>query len=390
MIKTISRILLGASLLSIQSISNCQKLPVLKLEDAYKIQEPINSKEFIGSAKYIPLETSPNCLIGANPKIYLTEKNFIITDNKNHCFLFDRFTGKFIREIGHYGKDPGGFRSNKGFFNEMTSSLFFTGWKDDLLKYSLDGKYLGTVIIPHYNSDFADTYLPDRFDYLDNNLIVCNIINTNGLQKTLLLVFDENGKEIKTVPNRKPLKEHNLSISVGDVKYFHYKNKLCFNEYCNDTIFTISSTNVEPYLIMDRGKLIPTSENRATGNDIIQTFSFFETDKFFLITLWIRGSNYNLAFYNKSTSKLKVCNFATGFRNNTDEFVPFLPAAIYNDELVGIIQQQDITLWAEKNNAVRDKLPKELKELTIKDPTDNPTIVIAEFKGDSITKPSNQ
>jgi hypothetical protein len=352
----------------------------LKLEDAYKKQEPINSNEFISSVKYIPLETSPNCLIGASPKINATEKYFIISDNQNHCYLFDRFTGKFIREIGHYGKDPGGYRSNRGFFNEMTSTMFFTGWKGDLLKYSLEGKYMGSISIPNFNDGFTDSYIPDRFEYLDNNLIVCNIINTNGLLKTLLLIFDENGKEIKTIPNRKPKIEHTLSISIGDVKYFHYKNKLYFNEYCNDTIFNVSLKSTEPYLIMDREKLIPTRENRGKANDIIQTTAFFETDKFFLITLWIRGSNDNLAFYNKSTSKLKVCRFETEFKNNTDGFVTFLPRAIYNDELIGIIQQQEISLWAESNSSVKDKLPKELKDLTLKDPTDNPTIVVAAFK----------
>lgn len=205
----------------------------------------------------------------------------------------------------------------EGFFNEITLTIFFAGWKGDLLKYSLEGKYLGSVSIPHYNDSFTDTYMPDRFEYLDNNLIVCNIINTNGLQKTLLLIFDENGKEIKTIPNRKPLKEHNLSISIGDIKYFHYKNKLYFNEFSNDTIFNVSVKNAEPYIIIDRGKLIPTSENRIKANDIIQTASFFESDNFFLSILWVRGFNDNLALYNKSTSKLKVCNFQTGFKNNT-------------------------------------------------------------------------
>ena len=380
MIKTISRILVGVSLLSIPSLSNCQKLPVLQLEDAYKKQEPINSNEFIGSVKYIPLETSPNCLIGASPNINATEKYFIITDNQNHCYLFDRFTGKFIREIGHYGKDPGGFGSNRGFFNEMTSTIFFTGWKGDLLKYSLEGKYLGSILIPNYNDGLTDSYVPDRFEYLDNNLLVCNIINTNGLLKTLLLIFDEKGKEIKTIPNRKPLIEHTLSISVGDVKYFHYKNKLYFNEYCNDTIFNVGLKSAEPYLIMGRGKLIPTRENRSKANDIIQTRAYFESENYFLITLWIRGSNDNLALYNKSTTKLKVCNFETGFKNNTDGFVPFIPKGIYNDELLGIIQQQDISLWVEKNKALKDKLPKELKDLTLKDPADNPTIAIAKLK----------
>jgi len=194
------------------------------------------------------------------------------------------------------------------------------------------------------------------------------------------LVFDENGKEIRTIPNRKPLLEHNLSISVGDVKYYHFKNKLYFNEYCNDTIFNVGLKSTEPYLIMDRGKLIPTRENRSKVNDIIQTRAYFESEKFFLISLWIRGSNDNLAFYNKSTSKLKVCNFETGFKNNSDEFVPFIPKGIYNDELLGIIQQQDISLWVEKNKALKDKLPKELKDLTLKDPADNPTIAIAKLK----------
>lgn len=380
MIKTISRIIVGLSLLSIPYLSNCQKLLVLQLENAYKKQEPINSNEFIGSVKYIPLETSPNCLIGANPKINLTGKYFIITDNQNHCFLFDKSTGKFIREIGHYGKDPGGFRSNRGFFNEMTSTIFFNGWKGNLLKYSLDGNYLGSVPIPNFKDGFADAYFPDSFEHLDNDLIACNIINTNGLQKTLLLIFDENGKEIKTVPNSKPLIEHNLTISVGDVKYFHYKNKLYFNEYCNDTVFNVNLKNAEPYLIMDRGKLIPTRENRSTGNGIIQAFSFFESDKFLLINLWTKESKDNLALYNKETLKLKVCNFKTGFKNNTDGFVSFIPKTIYNEDLIGIIQQQDISSWIEKNNALKDKLPKELKNLTLKDPTDNPTIVIAKFR----------
>lgn len=116
MIKTVSRIFVGVFLLSIPYLSSGQKLTVLNLEDAYKKQETIYSNEFINSVKYIPLETASNCLIGANPIIHSTEKYFIITDNQNHCFLFDRSTGKFIREIGHYGRDPGGFKSNRGFF----------------------------------------------------------------------------------------------------------------------------------------------------------------------------------------------------------------------------------------------------------------------------------
>ncbi len=297
MSKFLFPILLGVSLILTPTKSDCQKLLVLRLEDAYKKQESINSNEFINSIEYISLETSPDCLIGANPNLCVTEKFFLITDNQNHCYLFDKFSGKFIREIGHYGKDPGGFRSNRGFYNELTSTIFFTGWNGQLLKYSMDGKYLGSVSIPNYSDGFTNTYVPDRFAYLDDNLFVCNIINTDGLQKTLLLVFDENGKELKTIPNRKPLIKHNLTISTGDIHYFHYGDKLYFNEYCNDTIFNVSLKGAEPYMIIDRGKLIPTRENRTTAYGIIQTFSFFESDKFFIINLWIRGNDDNIALW---------------------------------------------------------------------------------------------
>lgn len=139
----------------ISSASISQNLKTLQLESAYQKQENINSSEFIETLNYIPLETSPDCLIGANPKIYMTDKYFIILDNQNHCYLFDKSNGKYIRQIGHYGKDPGGYRSVSGLYNELTSTLYFSDWKQNLIKYSLDGKEIGSVPIPNYNDDFT-------------------------------------------------------------------------------------------------------------------------------------------------------------------------------------------------------------------------------------------
>jgi hypothetical protein len=350
------------------------------LEDAYQKQETITSNEFIETLKYIPLETSPNCLIGANPKVYTTDKYFIIIDNQNHCYLFDKSNGKYIRQIGHYGKDPGGYRGARGFFNELTSTLYFSGWKENLIKYSLDGKEIGSVSIPGYNSDFTNTYMPDRFDYLGNNLIVCNIINTNGLQKTLLMIFDENGKEIKTIPNRNIGKEYRFTISIGDATFSHYQDKLLFNEMFNDTVFHIGLDKVVPYLIINRGKLRSTREDRASDNIKILSVNLFESNNFIVASFWTKEYNDNIALYDKTNSKLKVVNLASGFKNNTDGFVTFIPKSIVKEELIGIIQQQDILKWADNNKVMKDKLSKELIELTLKDPTDNPTIVIAKLK----------
>jgi len=111
----------------------CQNLTVLPLADAYKKQESIYTKEFIESFTYIPLETSPECLIGGNPYVKLTNE-FIIVTEQTRCFLFDKATGKFVREIGRTGRGPGEYQSTRGFFRDSNSTFYFTGTGASLIK----------------------------------------------------------------------------------------------------------------------------------------------------------------------------------------------------------------------------------------------------------------
>jgi hypothetical protein len=356
-----------------------QKILVLPLEEAYTKQEIITAKDFIESFIYIPLETSPQCLIGANPNIILTDNYIIITDQKQ-CLAFNKDNGKFICQIGHYGRDPGGFQSSQGFYNEFSKSFYFLGWNKNLIKFSLDGKEIGSIRIPRYNESFTDTFLPEKYTYIAENSFACNILNFNGIQNSLLMIFDEKGNEIKTIPNYNVTKEHKPVISTGEMNFFHYNGKLFFNEIFNDTIFNLQLGKVVPYIILKREKYRITRENKGLPAEKIWTRSFFESDKY--ITFNFFGGHFDtyFALYDKSTLKLRVCKLGAGIKNNINSFIPFIPSEIFHEELVGLSQPLDIANWVEANKEVIKSLPQELKKIISVGPTDNPVVVIARLR----------
>ena len=52
------------------------------------------------SIRYVPLETTDSSLIGDNYNVHLL-KNHILVRTDNRALLFDKETGKYLRQIGH-------------------------------------------------------------------------------------------------------------------------------------------------------------------------------------------------------------------------------------------------------------------------------------------------
>jgi hypothetical protein len=294
--------------------------------------------------------------------------------------MFDRKSGKFIRQIGHYGRDPEGYNSTQGFYNAFSESFCFLGWNNNLIKYSSEGKQIASVPIPNYNNSFSNTFLPEKYTYLNENVIVCNILNINGIQNTLLLIFDEKGKEIMTVPNNYRTKEHKPVINTEEVNFFHNSGRLFFNEIFNDTIFWINTSKAEPYIIYKRDKYRVTRENRSLPTEKIWIKDFFEYGKFIFFKFFGRSYNTYFAVYNKETLKLEVCESTGGIKNTTDSFLPFTPQELFQDKLVGLFQPKDLASWLKSNREKVKSLPQELQKLLLLKETDNPIVIISKLK----------
>ncbi len=353
-----------------------QKIPAISLNDAYKKELTLTTNDFIESFTYISLETSPSCLIDAKPKIRLTDK-YIIFINNTKCLLFDRSSGKFIRAIGSYGRGPGEYQSTRtGFFNENTLTLYFLGWNGNLLKYSLDGKQIGSVTVPNYNDSFTSPFFPENYDYTENNEIACNIFNSLGTQKILIMFFDENGKQTGYVPNRNITKEHKFSLTTGELRFYHFKDILLYHHRDNDTIFNITLEKTTPYLILK-----PAGKNKSQKslNESAFMTNYLESQRFRFFNYLASGQNY-FSIYDKSGSAIKSSEMTEGVKNNTDNFLPFNPVVTNGEEMLGTIQCSELKAWLDKNPVAKEKLPENLRELSKKELTDNPIVVIAKLK----------
>jgi hypothetical protein len=356
-----------------------QTIKTIRLDEAYNKQIDITTSDFFESITYIPLETSTECLIDARPKINLTNDYIIITNNTK-CLLFDKSSGRFIYEIGRNGRGPGEYKTARGgFFNDITLNLYFQGWKGNLIKYSLDGKVTGSIPIPNFKDNFTDPFFPENYNYLGKDTIACNIFNNLGTQKILIMIFDEKGNQTGSVPNSDITKEHKLSVSTGELSFFHFNNKLFYFQRFNDTVFCLTSNKSEPYLILKRGRYLPERNSKNTNAENISIIDYFESQRFVCLNLSVNLKSI-FALYDKTDSELKATEITSGVINNTDSFLPFKPTAIHKEELVGIVHCVDLLRWFENNPDLKIKLPENLKQLGSKQATDNPVIVIANLK----------
>jgi hypothetical protein len=365
-----------------------QKVPVLQLSSALEKPVPITTSDFIESITYIPLATSPDYLVDANPKVYVT-KDFILIITLEKCQLFDRRNGEFIREIGRKGRGPGEYYTTSGFFNESTRSYYFVGSKGYLIKYTLDGIFRGSMKIPEYNDGFEIISFPDIYSYINDTLLVCNFVPGTGTENKILMTFTEKGKVIKIFPNFNILeKKNNLIISIGDSKFHRFDNNLFYSNRYNDTVFRITINQMVPSFIVNAGKYRPPFESRwwteekRKKSDFLSQSQIFENTRFIAFNFFLNlGFNRYFALYNKQSKSLKVTRDLPGIENTTDGFLNFNTGSINGaGELSFLVQPGEILEWIEQNPEKFKSLKPELQKLKDLKLEDNPVVVIAKYK----------
>ena len=106
---------------------------VIEVGKAISSPAELKASDYFDEIRYVPLE------------IKLLDKYILITSADRQCLLFDKATGKFKCQIGHVGKDPGGYRNVDCLVDELNGRLLFNGWGHDLISYNLDGNYIGKI-----------------------------------------------------------------------------------------------------------------------------------------------------------------------------------------------------------------------------------------------------
>ncbi|WP_163210223.1 6-bladed beta-propeller [Bacteroides sp. 519] len=380
-------ILLSITLLSYDNGSK----DVFIIDIDKSIRENILMSSLFESVEYISLELSENSILSNNITVFLRNQNLVVINMLNDAHLYERNSGKHIREISKFGQGPDEYAFYPVYYDKRNDLLVTNNVRDWRMidvetnktaitvikprtKYRNENKHQGSIANPYmYNSDVFIGYT--------NNI--------TGIYPDVLAFFYGDGEVFKTFPNYH-FYEKRSRDTPSDYGIFYERNKnIYFKAPPSDTVFCVKNELV-PHIIfritnndtkikyenINIGGEMFVIENKA--KDFRSVWLVNESDNFIYFNLRT-NSTFKACYYDKKTKKtyipLSEKNKA-GFINDMDGLPDFHPLGISGNELIGYYLPEDIMMYKDKKNLSEkaQKLISETKE------DDNPIVVIARIK----------
>ena len=388
--------------LSAQTHNNSQ-VKVLNVAESFSNKAEISLSLFVDKISYIPLETKPEIVLSQAARFEVTD-DFIYVKNfgpsqTTQILLFDRITGKFIREIGKPGRGPGEYKDISFLpFNPEKKEFYASGPSHEILVYDIDGNYTDKIKIPQW----TDAKSPDEFNsriscttvnIIDGRTFVGYVYNFNGwgLRKIVLFTKDQ---IIKVFPNYLTFTRKNFSSIYsppgGYYKFYKWDNKLYFIETFCDTLYQVTKDVLIPRYFFDYGKFnAPYSKQLEIMSSHRTQDYFFLTDidenKDYIFLQTYFNREWYMGFVEKKSNKITFCkkntNGVSCLRDDINGLMDVIPKEFtHKNEMVYLIQPAELFRWfatnPEKAALAKNKLP----WLNKIDVFSNPVIAIAKCK----------
>ena len=367
--------------------------------------------------RYVPLETTDSSLIGGSCKVCLLEDKIMVTygaRSESHCFLFDRETGKYIREIGHKGEDPRGYSEPKAYVHPVTGHIYFHRMPNKLIKYNQEGEFLGEVEMPNgLPSGFYPLLTKEGMLVYEGPAFNANhqsqlywLDEAKGKTGDVVLPMVSNSEEIKPegIQSISVLRAGSTTVGLlgcngaimisfkDDVKglypinypaVWEMEDGFRLHETFSDTIYQVKGLELEPYHVFNLGerRLAPADRGKKEGyEDKLSITYVLETNHLIYFqcakNLYGDFSFYN-GLYQKSNGEVVMNKVEDAFTDDLTGFVSFTPMAHgKKGEFVGVLTIDQIQEWQEEHpDATLEGVLAPLKDL---DYDANPVVVIVE------------
>jgi hypothetical protein len=258
--------------------------------------------------RYVPLETSEECLIGHAYKTLIRNDKIYIADfhTAMALFVFD-MDGKFLFKISRRGQGPGEYVSFFDFDIQTNGDIYiFDQHRKKILIYSPAGEYLREIYSDFYFSDFC----------LVNNKMYWSKLIERGKMFANLAVYDmENKKTNFILKDKKFLYDSDISdFNIYDF-YFSPDSIIYYSPKFSEIIYSIGENGVRPAIGVKNLK-IPSEDiinawlqvedlserSRMIGNSryFIENAYIYETGKYITFGC-MRNPVQDILLYNKHT-----------------------------------------------------------------------------------------
>ncbi len=256
-----------------------KNIPGEPIKISLRISSPppaVKFSEMVNSIRLVPLEKSPDCMIGQISQVDQVDGKIFVMDfdRKRGIMVFDE-KGKFLYKFGGFGKGPGEYTDLIGFsFSTDLKSIYLVAAdQKKVIEYSLDGELIGDKSLGAYYSDMQ---------FLNNTDYVA--INRRGYYFRLGNI--DTGAFLDTV------KWSTGQLAIGGRLLFRAaEGHYLYSATHFDTVYSISQEALYPKYCFDFGpnKCTPAEQDaylESNGypyppNKLLLDFPFLETKELF-------------------------------------------------------------------------------------------------------------
>jgi len=296
----------------------------------------INLSDIGKELLYIPLESTPACLINEINDIEFSDSYIFINETKR-LLQFDK-SGKFIRQIGSQGRGPEEYIAVTDFCIDNQSKEIYIIAYGKRLVFGFDG---------HFIKSFSLSIRPFQIIIKDHNSLMYHLPNISGPKvdnRNSWIITDRQEITLKIIKNQL-LRVSQPGLIIGDTPLYLFNNSAHFMEFGIDTLYYFfHDTDKKPYAIfilenlkMDIDPLITSSNKEEVGEKLFGKLwinSIYENNDFLFIKFF-RGISDSVmcAIFNKKTAVVTILKDNV-FRNDLNGGTGFWPKQIINDSIL--------------------------------------------------------
>jgi len=369
-----------------QSVPVCKKQKAnevlnIDLLKAYQNRDDCSLSTVAESLEYLPLATTPDCLLGEYIKrIVITTDDIFIFEFAQGGYRFSK-KGKFINKIGRIGKGPGECLKPIDMVLDTINHQVILLDHDKLVLYDYKGNHIQSLSLKVKSNEMI--HINEKTLLLNNMYYLYAKPNERF---SMFFYSREQKKEISKIACEKNDK---IPFSICDPIMYTHNHQSFVKDYWGDTIYkVIDPFTIKAHAAINSGKLkhrdnddksIITGEKNPGDTWVVDITRIVETGRFIFLT-----SNKGLFIYDKKSKETRCCNY----RRENDQWLTF-----NNDLTAGPdftsplnIQPKGANSFVSYNYAhnffnekgeLKAGLPLSLKKLK---PGDNPVLVFIKFK----------
>jgi len=275
----------------------------------------------LSKIKFIPLETSRECIIGddvdkvliKNDKIYVAD-----TYQTKSLFVFD-LNGKFLFKIAKIGKGPGEYVSFSDFDIGADGDIYMFDISSKKIRIysSSEGEYLRDIKL--------DNYLM-RFCLVGNKIYLSRLL-LDGVMFANLAVYDTIAKQTDMI-----LDDERFLYDLPEYSFgFHYSPKnMYYTPKFSEIIYSLDEKGTHPAIGIKNLKMPPKhiinewvqekdawkqSQKMAEDNYFVENVRIYETDTH-IVFRYVTGDfmhSHKVILYNKLSKTVSYSNLKDYF-----------------------------------------------------------------------------